>query len=144
MKKFTSLMVAAGMGPDRSYSTTEEQKKNFLEAVKLTLEWGNDVNAVTLGDRTALHGAALYGLTDVVELLAKEGADLDAKDIYEQTALSIAMADPEGLVYRHLKDYNPDDRFRRRRGGPHQATVELLLNLGATPYVRNGRNIKVF
>ncbi|MCH7803266.1 MAG: ankyrin repeat domain-containing protein [Acidobacteria bacterium] len=140
----TPLMVAAGMGPERGYSITKEQQKNFLEAVQLTLQWGNDVNAVTLGERTALHGAALYGLTDVIELLAKEGSDLDAQDMYGQTALSIAMADPDGLVYRHLKDYNPDDRFRRRRGGPHQETVELLLKLGATPYVRNGRNIKVF
>jgi hypothetical protein len=54
------------------------------------------------------------------------------------------MGDPEGFVYRHLKDYNPDDRFRRRRGGPHQPTVDLLLELGAAPYAPTGRNIKVF
>ena len=80
----------------------------------------------------------------MVQYLAEQGVDLDARDMYGQTALSIAMGDPEGLVYRHLKDYNPDDRFRRRRGGPHQATVELLLKLGATPYTWTGRNIKVF
>jgi len=153
----TPLMVAAGMGTDRNLSVaasgccipgtaarTEEPQKKFLEAAKLAVRWGDSVNAVTLGGRTALHGAALYGFTDMVQLLADKGADLDAKDMYGQTALSIAMADPDGLVYRHLKDYNPDDRFRRRRGGPHQATVELLLNLGAAPYIRNGRNIKVF
>ena len=140
----TPLMVAAGMGTDRSSTITKEQQKNFLEAVKLTRQWGSDVNAVTLGERTALHGAALYGLTELVQFLAQEGADLDARDMYEQTALSIAMADPDGLVYRHLKDHNPDDRFRRRRGGPHQETVDLLLKLGATPYQSTGRNIKVY
>ncbi len=153
----TPLMVAAGMGTDRNLTVaasgccipgtaarTEEPQKRFLEAAKLAVRLGGSVNAVTLGDRTALHGAALYGFADMVQLLADKGADLDAQDMYGQTALSIAMADPDGLVYRHLKDYNPDDRFRRRRGGPHQATVELLLKLGATPYVRNGRNIKVF
>ena len=58
--------------------------------------------------------------------------------------LSIALADPDGLAYRHLKDHNYDSRFRRRLGGPHEPTVELLLKWGATPYTRNGRNIKVF
>ena len=153
----TPLMVAAGMGTDRNLSVaasgccipgtvarTEEPQKRFLEAAKLAVRLGGSVNAVTLGGRTALHGAALYGFTDIVQLLADKGADLDAQDMYGQTALSIAMADPDGLVYRHLKDYNPDDRFRRRRGGPHQETVELLLELGAAPYERTGRNIKVF
>ena len=140
----TPLMVAAGMGPDHPSRMTQEQKTNLQEAVRLAVQLGGSVNAVTLGGRTALHGAALYGLTDVVQYLAEQGVDLDARDMYGQTALSIAMGDPEGLVYRHLKDYNPDDRFRRRRGGPHQATVELLLKLGATPYTWTGRNIKVF
>ena len=153
----TPLMVAAGMGTQRKMSVgtsgccapgtaarTDEPQKRFLEAVKLAVQLGGSVNAVTLGGRTALHGAALYGLPDLVQYLAEEGADLDAKDIYGQTALSIAMGDPDGLVYRHLKDYNKDDRFRRRIGGAHQETVELLLKLGATPYVSNGRNLKVF
>ena len=140
----TPLMVAAGMGPDHPSRMTQEQQDNLLEAVRLGVQLGGSVNAVTLGGRTALHGAALYGLTDVVRYLAEQGADLDAKDIYGQSALSIAMGDPEGLVYRHLKDYNPDDRFRRRRGGSHQPTVDLLLELGAAPYISTGRNIKVF
>ena len=68
---------------------TKEQQKNFLEAVELAVLWGGDVDAVTLGDRTALHGvalyrAALYGLTEVVQCLAGQGANLDAKDMYGQ------------------------------------------------------------
>ena len=63
----------------------------------------------------------------------------------DRTALSIAMGDPDGLVYRHLKDFNPDDRFRRRRPGPHlQEMVDLLLKLGATPYVSNDREMLSF
>ena len=153
----TPLMVAAGMGTEHNTTVgasgcctpgtdtrKEAPQNNFLEAVKLAVQLGDSVNAVTLGGRTALHGAALYGFTDMIQLLADNGADLDAKDIYGQSALSIAMGDPDGLVYRHLKDYNPDDRFRRRRGGPHKASVDLLLKLGATPYVSNGRDINQF
>ena len=142
-EEITPMMVAAGMGPDRR-NITREQRKKFLEAVKLAEQWGGDVKAVGLGGRTALHGAALYGLTEVVQFLAEKGADLEAMDMYGQTAMSIALADPDGLVYRHLKDYNYDGRFRRRLGGPHEPTIELLLELGAAPYTRNGRNIKVF
>ena len=75
----TPLMVAAGMGPDHPSRMTREQKSDLLEAVKLAVQLGGSVNAVTLGGRTALHGAALYGLTDVVEYLAEQGVDLNAR-----------------------------------------------------------------
>jgi ankyrin repeat protein len=141
----TPLMVAAGMGPDIINNSTEEEKKKLLEAAKLAVELGTSVNAVTWGGRTALHGAVVTGFTEMVQYLAEKGADLEAKDIYGQTALSIAMGDPDGLVYRHLKDFNPDDKFRRRRLGPHlQEMVDLLLKLGATPYVSNDREMLSF
>ena len=140
----TSLMVAAGMGVEDRRGTTKEQQKNFLEAVRLALRLGGSVNAVDHMNRTALHGAAAYGLNDVVQFLVENGADLEIKDIYGQTALSIAMGDPDGLVFRQLVDYNDDDRFRRNRIGSLPKTVELLLKLGAAPYVSNGRNMKKY
>ncbi|MDP6175794.1 MAG: ankyrin repeat domain-containing protein [Rhodospirillales bacterium] len=114
----TPVMVAAGMGTDHPSRLSGQQKAAFLEAVKLAFAEGGDVNASTIGDRTALHGAVLYRLTDVVRFLAQNGADLEARDIYGQSAMSIALADPDGRVYRHLKDYNNNARSRRRRGGP--------------------------
>ena len=140
----TPLMVAAGLGPDRGFRSTPEQRKNFLEAVKLTVQWGNEVGVVGPEGRTALHGAALNTLTEVVRFLAENGADLEAKDVYGQTAMSLALGDPDGLVYQHLADYNADDKFRRRPGGPHKETVELLLKLGANPYISTGRDVEKF
>ena len=140
----TPLMVAAGIGPDRGFRFTPEQRKDFLEAVKLTVQWGNEVGVVGPEGRTALHGAALNTLTGVVRFLAENGADLEAKDIYGQTAMSLALGDPDGLVYQHLADYNADDKFRRRPGGPHRETVELLLSLGARPYISTGRDVEKF
>ena len=138
----TPVMVAAGMGVDRDRNPTAEQKKEFLEAVRLAVRLGGSVNAADFLGRTALHGAAYYGLNDVVQLLVDNGADLEAKDIHGQTALSIALGDPDGFVYRNLKGWNRDDRFRRARLGSRQETVELLLKLGATPYTSTGRNMK--
>jgi ankyrin repeat protein len=85
----TPLMVAAGMGyvQGQSIGTGAER----LEAVKVALELGGDVNATTSNTlETAMHGAATGGVNEVVELLAAKGAKLDAKDKDGTTPLMIA------------------------------------------------------
>jgi ankyrin repeat protein len=85
----TPLMVAAGMGyvQGQSIGTGNER----LEAVKVALELGGDVNATTSKSlETAMHGAATGGVNEVVELLAAKGAKLDAKDKDGTTPLMIA------------------------------------------------------
>ena len=71
----TPLMVAAGLGtssPGEDPGTEPE----VLEAVRLVLELGGDVNVVDLKGETAMHGAAYKSLALVVQLLAEEGADI--------------------------------------------------------------------
>ena len=51
-----------------------------LEAVKMLLDLGLDVNAQADTGRVALHGAAHKGRTDVVQTLADHGARLDVRD----------------------------------------------------------------
>jgi ankyrin repeat protein len=74
----TPLMAAAGVGiwvVGESAGTNEEA----LEAVQLALELGGDVNAVDDYGYTALHGAAHRGAVAIVQLLADEGATIDAR-----------------------------------------------------------------
>ncbi len=123
----TPLMVAAGMG--RLDDLTGEEKKMALEAVKLAVELGGDVNAVNVNasnqdGRTALAAAAYLGVISIIQFLADQGADLEATDRYGQTALSIAQG-----VSPKIK--GNDKRFRR--GSTRKATAALLLKLGATP-----------
>jgi uncharacterized protein len=66
--------------------------------------------------QTALHGAAMRGLTPVVEFLADHGADLDAKDANGKTALDLARG-----------DYDED--FRTQAAEPQVETVALLESL---------------
>jgi uncharacterized protein len=69
----TPLIVAAGLGtrsPGEDAGTEEE----VVEAVKLALEYGNDINAVDVNGETAMHGAAYKNLPRVVEYLASRGA----------------------------------------------------------------------
>ena len=79
--KVTPLMVASGIGWVEGV-TYEWSPQSTLDAVKLLLDLGADVNAQdTLDGRTALMGAAHKGRNDVVQLLVDRGADLARQDI---------------------------------------------------------------
>ena len=74
-----ALMTAAGVNwvIGQTYS---ESPGAFLEAVKLCLELGFDVNAVNQMGLAAVHGAANRGSDDIIQLLASRGARLDLPD----------------------------------------------------------------
>jgi ankyrin repeat protein len=121
----TALMVAAGVNRQReSDLTPDDEERSALEAVKVAVELGADVNAAdsTTG-LTALHGAAMFGLNGVVQFLAEKGANLDAKDKAGQTPLDKALnIKPPGVLIRNLLPITT-----------WKSTADLLLKLGATP-----------
>lgn len=99
----TALMVAAGVGifgVGESPGTNEEA----LEAVKVALDLGADVNAVDQAGDTALHGAALRGANAIVRLLVERGARLDVKNSFGWTPLTIA----DGVLYTFTVKMAPD------------------------------------
>ena len=55
------------------------EEKNALEAAKLLLDLGADVNAANEAGQTSLHAAAAIGANGVVRFLVERGARLDAK-----------------------------------------------------------------
>jgi ankyrin repeat protein len=103
----TPLMVAAGVGfLDGQTPGTEREA---LDAVRMTLDLGADINAAQgtgqdctpanysgIGGNgkvcgwTALHGAAARGSDAIVQLLVERGAALDVKDKAGQTPLNVA------------------------------------------------------
>ena len=124
----TPLIVAAGLGRLEDRAPAEEARA--LEAVRLAVELGADVNAADKDGETALHAAAYRGSNAIIEFLVGKGARLDPKDRYGQTPLSIAQGDPFRFV---------DPRDKRYRGlvNAHQSTAELLVQLGAAPVTRS-------
>ena len=75
----TALMAAAGVNWVAG-QTFSESPARWLEAVKLCLELGADVNAANDMGLAAAHGAANRGSDDIIELLAQHGARLDTPD----------------------------------------------------------------
>ena len=88
-----------------------------LDAARLALELGVDVNAANERGDTPLHDAARLGYNSIVQLLTDQGADVNAKNKREQTPLSLAESS-QPLT----GNYNEND---------HTSTADLLRRLGA-------------
>ena len=91
--KTTPLMVAAGVdlwNPGEDGGTLPGDEPEALQAVKMLVELGNDVNAVNDRGETALHGAAYRGSNTIVQYLVEKGAKLDVKSNQGWTPWTIA------------------------------------------------------
>ena len=62
-----------------------------IEAIKLCVQQGLDINAFNASGQTALHIAAARGDNDVVKVLAENGAMLDLEDKQHRTPLDLAL-----------------------------------------------------
>ncbi len=112
----TPFMVAAGLG--RSTYTPRkprgDRSTGAEEAVHVLLEAGADINQVNEADFTALHGAAMRGLNEVVEFLVAHGAKIDARDFRGRTAFRLAEGSKQSFQFQEWPE-----------------TAELLKKLGA-------------
>jgi len=86
----TALAVAAGIGWVEGITYEWSEKEN-IEAVQMCLDAGIDVNAVDTEGRTALHGAAHKGRTQVIQMLVDHGANLEAHDFGSRDTFAGAM-----------------------------------------------------
>jgi uncharacterized protein len=99
--KSTPLMVAAGVGsslPGEEPGTETE----VLEAVKMLLKLGGDLNAIDANGDTAMHGAAYKHLPSLVRFLGDAGARIEVwnqKNKDGHTPLDIAAGIQRGMNF---------------------------------------------
>jgi ankyrin repeat protein len=91
------------------------EERRSLEAARIAVERGVDINAVDNAGDTALHDASRQRFDAVIEYLVGKGADLGIRNRRKQTPLGVAIAE------------NAEGSDQARR----QTTIALLRKLGA-------------
>ena len=96
----------------------------YVKIISVLIENGVDIEVRGRRDKTALMFAAQLGDKNIIKALLKHGANLHAKNKYsKQTPLSYAI---------------------HRCCNPNGEIVSFLIENGADPQVREGRNNKTF
>ena len=96
----------------------EDEARQNIEMARILLELGVDVNAVDGRGNTPLHMAVRRGFPSVVEFLAANGANLDAVNGNDQTAVALAESRLPIIGSNGLRTTHPE-------------IAELLRRLGA-------------
>jgi uncharacterized protein len=113
----TALMAAAGAG--RNLGETSLKQAPLLEAAKLAVKNGSDVNAADAMGNTALHYAAYLRVDSVVQFLVENGARMDATNKFGETPLwlsELALQFFGGGTYQILQSSTGD--LLRKLGAP--------------------------
>jgi ankyrin repeat protein len=120
------LMMAANVSAKEEDMTGRNKTQQSInETIKLLVAAGLDINAQDTQGRTAAHGAALWGLTDVVKVLAVNGARLDIRDKRGFTALDTALGLAGGFGFDGKSQIVREDTARAIREilGPEAAAA---------------------
>jgi len=121
----TALAVASGIGWVEGV-TFEWSPQESFEAVKMCLDLGIDVNAADDQGRTALHGAAHKGRTDVIQALVDHGANMEAHDFGSRDTVNGAM---RGLTWIPLDWSRGLVRVGVQSAIAHPEAEKLLVKL---------------
>ncbi|HEY6508124.1 MAG TPA: ankyrin repeat domain-containing protein, partial [Vicinamibacterales bacterium] len=112
------IMMAANVATrEEDMTGRNKTQREAVETIALLLAGGANINAADTQGRTAAHGAALWGLTDVVRFLHKNGARFDVKDKRGFTALDTAMGLAGGFG------------FDQRSAVVHEETAKVIREL---------------
>ena len=118
----TSILLAANVGTSESDRTGRRKTEaDAIETIRLLMKAGADLHAADSQGRTAAHGAALWGLTDVIRFLHENGVDLTRKDKRGLTPLQTALGEAGGFG------------FGGRAGVVREETAKAIAELTGVP-----------
>jgi ankyrin repeat protein len=117
-----AIMIAANVSArEEDMTGRNKTQKEAIESIRLLLAAGTAIDGVDTQGRTAAHGAALWGWTDVVRFLHDNGLKLDIKDKRGYTALDTALGLAGGFG------------FGGSAGVVHEETAKVIRELGGVP-----------
>ena len=117
-----AIMMAANVAArEEDMTGRNKTQKEAIESIRLLLAAGTDINGVDTQGRTAAHGAALWGMTDVIRFLHQHGMRLDVEDKRGFTALDTALGLAGGFG------------FGGRSGVVREETARVIRELGGVP-----------
>jgi ankyrin repeat protein len=118
----TSILLAANVGTSESDRTGRRKTDaGAIETIRLLMKAGADINAADGQGRTAAHGAALWGMTDVIRFLHENKVDLTRKDSRGLTPLQTALGEAGGFG------------FGGRAGVVREETAKVIAQLTGVP-----------
>jgi ankyrin repeat protein len=113
------IMMAANVAArEEDMTGRNKTQKEIIESIRLLLAAGADIRGADVQGRTSMHGAALWGFTDVVRFLHANGADINAKDKRGLTPLDYALGRAGGFG------------FDGRSGVVREETAKVIEELG--------------
>jgi ankyrin repeat protein len=118
----TAILLAANVGTSESDRTGRRKTEaGAIETIRLLMKAGANINATDSQGRTAAHGAALWGLTEVIRFLHENGVDLTRKDSRGLTPLQTALGQAGGFG------------FGGRAGVVREETAQVIAKLTGVP-----------
>lgn len=120
-----AVMMAANVNArEEDMTGRNKTETDAIESMKLLIAKGTDVNGAEAQGRTALHGAAQWGLTNVLRFLHAQGANINAADRRGLTPLDYAEGRAGGFG------------FDGKAGVAHADAAAVIRELGG----REGRS----
>lgn len=117
--RVSAVMIAANVNAREEDMTGRGKTgKDIIDSITLLLAAGAGVKDAEVQGRTALHGAAQWGLTDVVKFLQSQGADINAADRRGFTPLDYAEGRAGGFG------------FDGKASVVHEDTAKVIRELG--------------
>jgi ankyrin repeat protein len=117
--RISAIMMAANVSArEEDMTGRNKTEKDIIESIGMLLAAGGDIKGSDTQGRTALHGAALWGLTEVVRFVHANGGDINAVDKRGLTPLDHALGRAGGFG------------FDGRSGVAREDTAKAIRELG--------------